>query len=412
MSITVNDIVTNLDTNLSDTSTDRVSAAERLQAITEATIWLQQELGNDHQNATYSLNYYDDVHYYKITTAIANLLETADLRRGEKDQTQPFTFKAADELAIEIATKFPESSYAIERRDGDSYLVVNHRSKYQYKQIDACDNLTQNGSWLADTAASDATNLTVDNVEYEQGTGSFNFDVDVSQSGNNRATIYNTTMNVLNLSSYEDLAAFIIRFYLPDVTNFSSFTLYWGSDSSNYWSVTVTTDITGSPFIAGWNRVKFDWSSATMTGTPDVTAVDYMRIDFNYTGSQTDDTNYRIDDIQLTRPERLKFHYITWKLGTSNAGAALTAFTATNDIPYFSGQYDQYKFAVAHMAAALLYNAPLRLHDESDRQYQLAEAALKRVEKIVPSSKKPPLKSFKVTGVNFSRFNKRYKRRG
>ena len=46
MAITVATVQTALNTYIGDTSTDSVSAAERLNAITEATIWLQQELAS------------------------------------------------------------------------------------------------------------------------------------------------------------------------------------------------------------------------------------------------------------------------------------------------------------------------------------------------------------------------------
>ena len=39
-----------LDTYIGDSSTDRISAAERLQSVTEATVWVQEFLQNNHQN--------------------------------------------------------------------------------------------------------------------------------------------------------------------------------------------------------------------------------------------------------------------------------------------------------------------------------------------------------------------------
>lgn len=411
MAVTVANIITNLDSYIGDSSTDRVSQAERFQYITESVAWLQERLGNDHQNATYDLKYFDGVHYYKTTTAIADLLDAADLRRGTNDHDVSFTRKSPRELAEEIGQDFPESSYSIERRDMDAYLVVNHRSKYDAIQISNCDYLADGGGeWEIDSVNSDATNLTVDNTEFTNGTNSFMFDIDVSQSGNNRATILNSTLTVRDLSSVKYLASGFVDVYIPDSTNITSLTLYWGSDSSNYYSKTSTTDYNGQAFQDGWNTVKFDWATATKTSSPDDTAIDYVRIDINYGVGQTDDSGFRIDNVRFVRPEKLTFHYLSWVVGKNSSGTDIYAFTATTDVPYFSGQYDQYKYPVAHRAASLAYKG-LRLYNEADSEETEAEKALNRISKLIPSSRTPEVKSFKIMGVNFSKGrNRRFRR--
>lgn len=402
MALTIANLIVNFDTYIGDTSNDRVTAAERLQYLTEATVWLQEELGNDLQNATYTLNYLDTVNYYKVTSAIADLLEGADLRRSTEDHVYSFAHKSARELAEEIGQGASESSWAIERRDSNSYLVVSHGSKNTAKIIADMDALTSGGgTWVVDATNSDSTNLTVDTTEKKQGNASLNFDVDVSQSANNKATIQNTTLTSMDLSTYEDLASWVFEAYIPEVTNFTSFTLYWGSDTSNYWSATVTTDIDGSAFIAGWNKVKINWADATKTLTPDVTAVNYVGFDFNYGAGQGDDTDFRLDHLILVTPEKLTFHYISWNVGTNTSGTDVTVFGATTDVPYFSGQYDQYKYAVAHKAASLAFTN-LRLREEANSEEIEAIKAFRRAKKWIPSSRTPEIKSLKVLGVNFN----------
>lgn len=409
MSVSVNSIITNLNSYIGDASTDRISAAERLQYVTEGVLWLQEELGNDLQNATYVLNYIDGVHYYKVTSAIADLLEGADLRRAEQDQRYAFAHKNSRELAEDIGQQQYESAWAIERHDGNSYLVVNHQSKYNASLVVDCDSLTAGGgTWAVDATNSDATNLTIDVNEYKQGNASFNFDINVSQSANNRATLVNSTLGQLDLSAYQDLASWLFWVYIPDVTFFSSMTLYWGSSSTSYWSATVTTDYNGSAWVNGWNRVKIDWNQATATNSPNVLAITYMRVDYNYTSSQVNDTDFRLDDIIISRPEPLTFYYLSWFVGQTSAGADLTAFANTTDVPYFSGQYDQYKYAVAHKAASICFQN-LRLFTEAQGEQAEAERVLARAIKLIPSSRNPETKSFKVRGVSFVR-NRRHRR--
>lgn len=403
MAVTVANLITNFDTYIGDSSTDRISTAERYQFLTEATVWLQEEIGNDHMVKTYVLPYYDNVHYYKVTSAIASLLEGADLRRAEADQYQTMAHKSGRELAEEVGQKFPESSWAIERHDSDSYLVVNHMSKYPAQLIASFDSITADGgTWAADTTNSDATNVTVDVYEYKQGSASLNFDITVAQSGNNRATIVNSSISTLDLTQYNNLATWVFWVYIPDVTYTTSVTLFWGSSSTAYWSASATADVNGNAFVAGWNRIAIAWNGATMTLTPTVSAITYIRYDVNYGASQANATDYRIDDLTLVRAENLTFFYTSWYVGTAS-GSPLTAFSATTDVPFFSGQYDQYKYAVAHYAASRAMYGPLRLANQGQLEEVEAIKALNRVKKLIPSSITKEMKSFKVRGINFNK---------
>ena len=408
MAITIANLVTNFDTYIGDSSNDRVTAVERLQYFTEATVWLQEELENDLQVATYNLDYFDTINYYKVTTAVADLLEGADLRREKDAQTRSFAPKSSRELAEEIGQMFGESSWAIERRDTNTYLVINHASTYNAKIISRFDSLTNDGgTWAVDATNSDATNLTIDSNEFKEGSSSFNFDMDENQSGNSKLEIVNSDLSAHDLSTFEDISSFLFWAYIPDVSatifsSFDSFTLYWGSSTSAYWSATVTTDVEGAAWVDGWNRVKVDWSAATKTGSPDVTAINYIQIDFNYTNPTGDDTDFRLDELIIVRPEKLVFHYLSWNVGTNTGGTDVTVFGATTDIPYFSGMYDQYKYTVAHKAASLAFKA-LRLRNESVLEEDEAEQALIRARKIFPTSRVREVKSFKVIGVNFAR---------
>ncbi len=403
MSLTLNDIQTNLNSFIGDTSTDRISAAERLQYLTEATVWVQQELGNDHQSVTYDLNYLDTVNYYKVTTTLGDLLQGGDLRREKDDNSMLFRHTTPRDIAESISLGDINSAWSIERRDGNSFIYINHKSKHTAKVVSDMDSLVSaSGTWVVDAIGSDATNLTIDKVEYKKGNASLNFDVIVAQSVNNKATIQNTTLSSIDLSDYEDLGSWVFWIYVPDVTNFTSITLYWGDNTSNYWSITSTTDIDGSAWTNGWNQVKMNWANATKTSSPTVTSINYIGFDFNYGAGQTDDTDFRIDNLIITNPEKLKFYYISWNVGKDSTGTDITSFGNVTDVPYFSGQYDQYRYPVAHKAAELVYKS-LRLTNEAILEVREASSLIKKIREIIPSSKVPESNSFKVSGIRFRR---------
>lgn len=403
MAVTIANLITNVNTYFGDSSTDRISDAERYQALTEATVWLLEELGNDHNIKIYEVNFYDTVNYYKITSSVSDLLESADLRRGNADQSITATHRSAREMAEAIGQGSLQFAWSVERRDGDAYLAITLDTNNRANVVDDFDSL---GDWAADTTTSDATNVTLDVNEYVQGSASLNFDIDVSQSGNNRATIQNTTVPTQDLSAYEDIGSWIFDAFIPDSLTITSYTMYWGSDTSNYWSATVTTDIDGAALTDGWNTIKLDWANATQTGSPDITATTYLAIQVNYSAGQVDDTDFRLDYLRIVNAEKLKYHYLSWDIGRTNAGADISAYTAGTDIPFYSGQYDQYKYAVAHKAASILFFA-VRLRDEALIEEREAMSAIKRLGTIFPSSKIPESHSFKVAGINFNRSRRR-----
>lgn len=402
MALTCADLIIEFDKRIGDASTDRISAAQRLTYLTQGVAWLQERTLNDHSVKKYTFNYYDGLHYYKTTSILDDLLEGNDLNTHIlADNGQPFTRKSSQELRAEIGQDFMESSYSIEREDSNSYLVINHRSKYRALQLSSCESLTDNGTWAADTSTSDMVNLSVDTEDFSQGAGSFKFDLDVSQSGNNKATLSNSTLSSEDLSDDKDITSWLIDVLVPDVTYTSSWTIRWGSSSSDYYSVTVTTDVNSNAFSSNeWTTLKFDWSGASVTGTPDDTDITYFLITVNYSASQADATSYKVDNIRLVRPEKLDFRYTSWNVGKDTNGLDILKFAATTDVPYFSGQYDNWKFAATDYAASRAFK-DLRLKAEALDAENDAEKAVTRLKNVIPKSLTRETKSFKPLGVSF-----------
>jgi len=402
MSITVQDLFDELNRRIGDSSEDRITNEDRYDALTYGTTLFQEKTLNDHTAKSYDLDYFDGVNYYKVSTVLNDLLEANDLNtKVLSNGGQPFTRKSSQEIRAEIGYNFSEDAYSIERRNGDTYLVINHTSKYPKLIMDKCDSLTDNGEWLADTTNSDATSLSIDTNTYSEGNASFKFNIDVSQSANNKATLYNETMIPEDLSPEKDNSSWLIDFNFPSITYISSVTYKWGSSSSNYYSVTKTTDINGNPFIeADFFTIKFDWLGATVTGTPNDENITFAQIDINYSSSQADATSFYVDNIRLVKPEKLRFFYTSYSVGTDSTGNDILRFTSLTDVPYISGQYDNNKFYIVDFAASKIFR-DLRLYSEADRLENDGERGVIRVNKIIPKSMTRELKSFKVRGVSF-----------
>jgi hypothetical protein len=131
-----------------------------------------------------------------------------------------------------------------------------------------------------------------------------------------------------DLSGFKNQSAFFVWVYIPDPTIVTSAFLYWGDNSTDYWSQSVTTPHFGS-FRQGWNLIRFDWNGATENGSPDATVFDFIRFGLVTTSA---DTNIRIDDIQLRKPVMHEVLYYSQYLFRNTSGAFIETPTSDDDI--------------------------------------------------------------------------------
>ena len=166
--------------------------------------------------------------------------------------------------------------------------------------INQAESITANGTWTATVA----TNLTVDNTNYVTGAGSLKFDTTTT------CYLENSTMTAVDLSAYLNQSSLFVWVYLPTASNFSSVTLRWGSDSSNYYYSTQTTNQQGTAFVNGWNLIQCDWKTATKVGTPVTTAINYLRVTLTASAGNTGVNNgCHINGIQSILGTVLSYEY-------------------------------------------------------------------------------------------------------
>lgn len=186
------------------------------------------------------------------------------------------------------------------------------------------DSVTANGIWAV---GNDATSITTNSLNKVAGTSSIEFDLDGSTTD---GYIENSTLEAKDLSDEEDTGAIFVRVYIPDSSIITSFNLRWGDDTSNYWNKTVTAPHDGTSLINGWNRLRFDWSSATKTGSPVASSVNYLRLTVNYDG--TAETGILVDDITAQNGEIYESLYYSKYLFKNTSGTWIEKPTADTDV--------------------------------------------------------------------------------
>lgn len=157
--------------------------------------------------------------------------------------------------------------------------------------IHNCDTTGGNGTWAA---SDDANTLTASASVRKRGAGALLFNITVASSVNNYATLANSTLSGVDITTTKGYVGFFIFVPTGGKTNLTNCILRMGSDSSNYYEFTVLpAQLTENQ----WNYIPSLFSNATTTGTPVDTAIDYLMFRVNYSGSYLDQTGWGLDDI-------------------------------------------------------------------------------------------------------------------
>lgn len=192
--------------------------------------------------------------------------------------------------------------------------------------VSDCESLTADGNWAA---SGNASNLTLDSDWFVHGIASFNFDMATSYTSG-LLTVSNLTS--VDLSDFETGGSIFVIVYIPDTTGLTSFKLRIGSDASNYYEKTVTVTNENLAFYTGINLLRFDFASATKTGTVDMENLDYVRLEIVGAGTATASTDWRLDYIVARRGRPHEIWYYTKYPWQSSSGTYLENSTATTDL--------------------------------------------------------------------------------
>ena len=166
--------------------------------------------------------------------------------------------------------------------------------------MDSMTVIVNNGTW---SVVDDALNLIQDDTFFKGEFGSsLKYDINGTV-----ATIKNTTLNNIDLSSVEGLSGIYLQHFIPTTTNLTSIEIKFGSDESNYWTTTVTTDYIGDTFLTNsWNQLKANWD--TKTGSPDSSDITFIQIKTTYS-STTSISGLRVNDMFASKDVDLLFWY-------------------------------------------------------------------------------------------------------
>lgn len=384
----LSDIIKNVNTFIGDSSNDRITAEDRYQAITEATAWLLEELGNEHMTDRAEVEYLPTVTWYKMANLTPYLLTAGQLRFKEEedhDRYDDFARVEPRDLATIPNTRY---AYAIEQYDGDAYLGITVPPQEEADQQDLIEMNVNDGYTY--------TGVNAENIVGEQHAIKF----DMENTGQT-STGLTTTTGSIDISAYFDTGVLIFEIEIPDVTDVTSVSMKFGSDlSTDYYLGTVTQDVNGNPLSDGVNTIKINVTDLTTVGSPDNTAITKWGFYMNHDSAKSLIDGIKLSDLRIADPIYLNFKYIFYRVGKDTNGSDIIEFTATTDVPFFIDRYPQYRFAVAHKAASILFRS-LQNYSSAGSEEAQARQSLKRYRKNFSSEVDSANSAFKIAGVRF-----------
>lgn len=260
---------------------------------------------------------HDDVYNYSLPSDFRKIIDLIpqDNRTNLDDASRVYAGR------FDLQKLIKDKQVSIEGSEGSKVLRVNWRSR-QGVTLHSMDSLTSNGTW---SAVGSATGLKATTLYKYSGSASLEFDLVATGDG-----IQNTTMSQIDMTDEDEVADIFVPMYFGSVSALTSVSVLWGNDlTTNYWTSTaVTTQADGTAFRAGWNLLKFSWSTATETGTVTPTTIDSFRLTVAATATIN---NIRVDNIIFSIGRNFDIKYYSKFFFKNSSGTFIARPTSDED---------------------------------------------------------------------------------
>lgn len=298
---------------------------------------------------------------------------TPNLMDNQWDYALPVDFKGDQAIDFrpqntdsrgEFETYDPVSPSEFDRRKRNEkgiYTILNDDLTRTLRVSADIEDITTQVSTMEDTIwntfDTDGVNdsdVKVDNDDYIEGSGSIRFQTDTTDSTDSVIGVQNTAITAFDMSSYLARgSAFVDAKLTTADTGIHQISLRLGSDSNNYYQISDSNQNDCSAFVAGWNKIRWDFQNKTTTGTPADTAIDYAAIFWSRDTTTTallhlNDTDWGFDNLQLKRGKYYLLSYYTRYLWQDTAFGV--SENSTNDSHALMVQNDELELIMMKMA--------------------------------------------------------------
>ncbi len=286
-----------------------------------------------------SLTLYDGVDTYTAPTTIFGT-ELIDIRpSGQRRSVNDFGYKmtVADfDRTKAIVSNGYSLSFEFDKGTGLIRIVQPIATP---KII--LDPMTSTTGW---TASGSASTPVIDNSDYYWGNGSLRYTLTGASTG-----ALSKAITSVDLTSYRGVGVVFVAIETPSASNLTSMEMRVGSDSSNYYSVSATTGFLSAWTAGKWLIVAFDLSTATTTGSPVITAMDYLYVGATHAATLT---NFRLGEAWISLPFPSELYYRSAAVFKNGSADPLQSITNDNDVIILNDSaYTIYEYECASTVA-------------------------------------------------------------
>lgn len=290
------------------------------------------------------------------------------------------------------------SRFAIQNIAGVQTLRVKTVDGHK-STVNTASQYNSNGTWVGASAIG-----TVGTDQYEgyslPSSVSFIFN-GTSGTLTNDGNVYNT-FDPVDLTIFQNRSNIYFDIDIPSDTNLTSFTLKWGTDSSNYFTATMTTDYLGNTFGTGWTRIKVPWSSpATQVGSPTISQIKYLQLTVTCSGP-TNLGLFRVQNFFVSENIPLVLTYYSTNMVSTTGLVQSQIFTNsanTTDYPLWSGRWDAATEPFINSCLEIIFFITGEIQDYSVITQKVSEL-MEPLKKHYPSQRR--MSSFQiVTDTNY-----------
>lgn len=282
---------------------------------------------------------------YRNVDTMEHPLEMVYRRRfGQKRGSAANVMNIGYENGIKYARVFRPTAGS---RYGIGANNDNNALNCEYRVVHNCDSLNENGTW---NVGGNVVNLREDKLKHVIGKGSLSFDINNSSTS---GFIENFTLTPFSILEFFKRGAEFAWLNLSIPRELISVNLTMGSNpddlTTDLYQASVNSPHDNSEFVTGWNLLKYMLQNLTMTGTPNPSAIVYIRFDFQTTGEAIPNCN--LDNIVLRQGQVYEMTYnSSYIIRDPITGQWKKLATQNNDI--IVAEEDTYSLLVAETTLA------------------------------------------------------------
>lgn len=273
---TINNLRTDLENSLHGTTLNKVSGVNNIIQRAGSELLLELDPMETKRIVSFTSPIFQQVYDYALPVDLKGT-KIIDIR-PQANRTYRDLYLNGYNQAFDISKSYVyQPNFTVQLNTGIKTIRIDNNLLISGLMLNAADSITGNGLWVA---SGGATNLTQNNLQFTDGiSSSISFN---TLAGQTTAILTNSTMQAQDMTNgYLQAHQFLYSFMNP-ASKFSQIELRFGSSASNYFRETFTTTQSGTAFQNGWNLMQGNWATATVVGTPVVTAINYIQVIWTY----------------------------------------------------------------------------------------------------------------------------------